>query len=158
MRAAIAASLFFLVSALAAPPAKSEGKGKAAPPTPAPPNAGIKTPGVQIPFDSLKAEAEISVASPGWITAGDAIFVPDKSKGIVVRIDPKTNKPLDPVAGLNSHARAQRSHSVPYGFRIAARRESRGSIPRTTKSRRLSTLAPWTQPPWDSRQQPTACG
>jgi virginiamycin B lyase len=100
MRAAIAATLFFLVSALAAPPAKSEGKGKAAPPTPAPPRAGIKTPGVQIPFDSLQAEAEISVASPGWITAGDAIFVPDKSKGVVVRIDPKTNKLLDPIAGL----------------------------------------------------------
>jgi streptogramin lyase len=64
------------------------------------PKAGIKTPGIQIPIDTLKAEAEIPVETPGWITIGEAVFVPNSSKDAVVRIDAKTNKPLDPIAGL----------------------------------------------------------
>jgi virginiamycin B lyase len=81
--------------AIAAPaPLKTEGKAKTAAKT------GIKTPGIQIPFASLKPEAEIPVETPGWITAGDVIFVPDRAKGVVVRIDAKTNKVGDPVPDL----------------------------------------------------------
>jgi virginiamycin B lyase len=63
--------------------------------------AGIKTPGIQIPFEALKAEAEFAVEAPGWVTAGDSVFVPSKSKDFLIRIDPKNNKLLDPVSGLN---------------------------------------------------------
>ncbi|HLH42755.1 MAG TPA: hypothetical protein VKV74_07210 [Bryobacteraceae bacterium] len=78
-------------------PAAKSVKGAPAPPAP---KAGIKTPGVQIPFQSLKAEAQISVETPGWIALGDPILVPSVSKDSVARIDPTTNKPLDPIAGV----------------------------------------------------------
>ena len=58
----------------------------------------MKTPGIQIPFESLKPEAEVAVETPGWITIADSVFV--ESKSSVARIDPKTNKLLDPIANL----------------------------------------------------------
>jgi virginiamycin B lyase len=64
------------------------------------PKAGVKTPGVLIPAASLKSEAEIPVDGPGWIAVSDSILVESKTKDSLIRIDPKTNKPLDPVAGL----------------------------------------------------------
>ena len=79
-------------------PAKAEIKSKA--PAPAPPKAGIKTPGIQIPFEILKPEAQVPVETPGWISVGDSVFVPNKSKDALVRIDPKTNKALDSVPDL----------------------------------------------------------
>jgi virginiamycin B lyase len=100
MRSVIAVGLCLLgLGGLrAAPPAKSV---KGAPAPPAAPKAGIKTPGVQIPFESLKAEAQISVETPGWIAVGDSILVPNMSKDSVARIDPKTNKLLDPIGGVS---------------------------------------------------------
>ncbi len=79
--------------------------GKTAPATTAAPKSGVKTPGVQIPFESLKAEAEIPVETPGLITvpgpiAPGSILVPNKSKNVVVRIDAKTNQPIEPIANL----------------------------------------------------------
>jgi virginiamycin B lyase len=65
------------------------------------PKAGIKTPGIQIPAATLKSEAEIPVEGPGWIAIADPILIESKAKDSLIRIDPKTNKPLDPVAGLN---------------------------------------------------------
>jgi DNA-binding beta-propeller fold protein YncE len=76
-------------------PAKAEAKSKA--PTSVAPKAGIKTPGIQIPFGILKSEVEVPVETPGWITVADSVFVPNKSQDAVVRIDPKTNKALDPL-------------------------------------------------------------
>jgi virginiamycin B lyase len=67
---------------------------------PAAPKAGVKTPGVQIPAATLKTEAEIPLEGPGWISISDSILVESKAKDSLIRIDPKTNKPLDPVAGL----------------------------------------------------------
>ena len=64
------------------------------------PKAGVKTPGVLIPAASLKSEAEIPVDGPGWIAISDSVLVESKTKDSLIRIDPKTNKPLDPVAGL----------------------------------------------------------
>jgi streptogramin lyase len=102
MRTLIAASACLCTGALfAAPPepAKPDSKTKATA-VPAAPKAGIKTPGIQIPFESLKSEAEVPLDAPGWINASDSIFVAGKSKGIVARIDAKTNKVLDPLTDL----------------------------------------------------------
>jgi streptogramin lyase len=65
------------------------------------PKGGIKTPGIQIPIEALKHEAEIAVETPGWITTGESVFLSNRSQGVVVRADPKTNKVLDPISGLN---------------------------------------------------------
>jgi virginiamycin B lyase len=61
--------------------------------------AGIQTPGVQIPFASLKPEAEIAVA-PAWIGVADSILLPDSEKAALLRLDSKTNKLGDPIADL----------------------------------------------------------
>ena len=58
---------------------------------------GIKTPGVQIPFASLKADAELPLA-PRWMIFSDAILLPNKAGGLE-RLDAKTNKLVGPVAG-----------------------------------------------------------
>ena len=62
------------------------------------PKTGIKTPGIQIPFDNLKFETEIPVETPGWITTGDTVFVSNRSKDSLIRIDAKANKVLDAVS------------------------------------------------------------
>jgi streptogramin lyase len=61
---------------------------------------GIKTPGVQIPFASLKAEAEFPVA-PAWIVFADSPLFPDPQKDALDQIDAKTNKLGDPISGLS---------------------------------------------------------
>jgi streptogramin lyase len=58
---------------------------------------GIKIPGVQIPFASLKAEAELPFA-PLWTLASDALLAP--TAGGLVRIDPRANKPGDPITAV----------------------------------------------------------
>jgi DNA-binding beta-propeller fold protein YncE len=112
MRVMIAIGLFCLGASIAAatppdeakkPEAKKTESKKNEKGTPRPamaPKEGIKTPGIQIPFESVKAEAAIPVETPGWITIGDAVFIPNKSKDILLRVDAKTNKTLDPVANL----------------------------------------------------------
>lgn len=66
--------------------------------TPAP-KIGVKTPGVQIPFANLKAGAEFAApAQPEWIFFAGAAFAPGKDA--IERIDPKTNKKAEPIAGL----------------------------------------------------------
>jgi len=64
------------------------------------PKAGVKTPGVQIPFALLKSEAEVTVEGPG-----DAMLFADQvtlasSNGSLARLDPKTNKLSDPFKGV----------------------------------------------------------
>lgn len=97
MRVLIAAGLYLLCAAVL--PAATAGDKTSANNTKAP-KSGIKTPGIQIPFGTVKAEAEIAVETPGWITVGDAVFVPNKSKDVVIRIDAKTNKLLEPISDL----------------------------------------------------------
>jgi virginiamycin B lyase len=58
---------------------------------------GIKTPGVQIPFASLKADAELPLA-PRWMVFSNSVLIPNKAGGLE-RLDAKTNKLVDPVAG-----------------------------------------------------------
>lgn len=68
------------------------------------PKAGIKTPGIQLPFSRLKADAEFQTPDkPEWIsiTGGPtaAVFIPTKNS--IDRFDLKTNKKEDPIAGLD---------------------------------------------------------
>jgi virginiamycin B lyase len=65
------------------------------------PTGGVKTPGVQIPFASLKPELTFDAAGPvAWIAATDAVLLP--SKDGLQKIDPKgkENKFGTPFAGL----------------------------------------------------------
>ena len=64
------------------------------------PSSGIKTPGIGIPFANLKPEAQISLPSkPGWLFFSNSVFAPGV-KGLE-RIDAKTNKAAEPIAGLD---------------------------------------------------------
>src|SRR5262252_8329331 len=67
----------------------------------APPAAGIKTPGVRIPYTELKSEAELEApAPPAWMAATDSILIPAKDG--FARVDPKAkeSKLGEPVGGL----------------------------------------------------------
>jgi virginiamycin B lyase len=67
---------------------------------PAPPLAGIKTPGVRIPIANLKPEAEIPApGKPGWVFFSESAFAPNTKDGLD-RIDAKTGKPAEPIAGV----------------------------------------------------------
>jgi streptogramin lyase len=103
MRIAIGLYLALAIAATAQPAAKPEGGAKskrelkrAAPVV----TGGVKTPGVLIPFASLKAEAELPVAPP-WTFAADSLLVPNPAAGTLVRLDSKTNKLGDAIAGLS---------------------------------------------------------
>jgi virginiamycin B lyase len=63
------------------------------------PKQGVKTPGVQIPFAILKAEVELPVA-PQWMVFSETVLIPNKTGGLE-RLDAKTNKFVDPVAGVS---------------------------------------------------------
>ena len=76
------------VLAVAAQPAKR-------PPVP---TLGIKTPGVRIPVDSLKADAELHTA-PQWVAFTDAVLIADEHG--LYRIDAKKNELGTAVAPLN---------------------------------------------------------
>src|SRR5215469_1318945 len=98
MRLAIAVYIGMAVPLAAQTPARSTGAAKpvhGAKAAPATPKEGIKTPGVRIPFASLKAEAELPMA-PVWMAASDALIVP-ATQGGWVKIDSRTNKAADPV-------------------------------------------------------------
>jgi virginiamycin B lyase len=54
---------------------------------------GVKAPGIQIPMAALKPDAVFEVpGSPDWIAVGDSMWISNKPKNSVARIDPKTNK------------------------------------------------------------------
>src|SRR5258706_5138619 len=57
------------------------------------PKPGVKTPGVRIPITALKPDQIFEVpGSPDWILVEDSVWVSNKPKNSVARIDPKTNK------------------------------------------------------------------
>ena len=63
---------------------------------------GIATPGVQIPMAKLKPDAEYLVGgAPDWIAIDEVVYVSNKPKNSIVRIDPKASKTLPEVTGLN---------------------------------------------------------
>lgn len=66
---------------------------------PQPPKPGVTTPGVRIPMASLKPDAVFSVpGAPDWIAVGHSVWISDKPKNAVLRLDPKTNKVADTIA------------------------------------------------------------
>jgi virginiamycin B lyase len=88
----------FLVLLTLAPAAeKKEKKTKT---QDAAPKIGVKTPGVQIPFANLKAEAEFPAPDkPDWVFFATSVYSPGKDS--IEKIEPKTNKKGDPIAGLS---------------------------------------------------------
>ena len=62
------------------------------------PSAGIKTPGVLIPFSSLKPEAEIAIAAE-WIAFSDSPVAADQKS--LFKIDAKKNDPGAAVASVD---------------------------------------------------------
>jgi virginiamycin B lyase len=88
-------SLMALFSLAAADKAAKPVRGK----TPASVRVGINTPGVQIPFANLKAEAQFpATARPAWILFSGEVFVP--GRGGIEKIEPKTNKKGEDIPGL----------------------------------------------------------
>jgi len=64
-----------------------------------PAKTGVKTPGVQIPIASLKPDAIFEVpGSPDWIAVGDSVWISNKPKNSVTRLDPKTNKVVETIS------------------------------------------------------------
>lgn len=73
-------------------------------PAPTTPKIGIRTPGIQLAFSRLKAEAELPTPDkPDWIFVspgrGAAAFIPTKNS--IDKIDLKTNKPGTPIPSLD---------------------------------------------------------
>lgn len=66
---------------------------------PAPDRHGVKTPGVQIPFEKLKPEAEFPGA-PDWIALADQIWIPNPAHNGLTPVDAKSGKLGEPVSGL----------------------------------------------------------
>jgi virginiamycin B lyase len=59
---------------------------------------GVKKPGVQIPIVDLKPDAVFETpGSPDWLAVGDNVWVSNKPKNSVIRLDPKTNKVVDTI-------------------------------------------------------------
>ena len=88
--------LVFLTSSLLLP-AKEKNPKPAAPST----RAGIKTPGIQIPYARLKAESQFALESPAAFLANlDQFYVGLPSQSSLARIDAKTNKLADPISGI----------------------------------------------------------
>jgi virginiamycin B lyase len=65
---------------------------------------GVQTPGVQIPMLKLKAEAEVSLAGApeSILVEPSTVWVLNRSKNALERIDPKANKLAEAVAGFNA--------------------------------------------------------
>ena len=60
--------------------------------TPRPPKPGVKTPGIQIPIERLQPEAVFPYpGAPDWIAVDEEVWVSNKPKDSVARLDPKTN-------------------------------------------------------------------
>ena len=92
MRIAVGLSLALALTAMA----QSATKKRAAPVV----TSGEKTPGVLIPFASLKAEVQLPIA-PSWtFAASDSLLAPNPVAGTLAPLDSKTNKLGDAIAGL----------------------------------------------------------
>jgi len=64
-----------------------------------PVKTGVKTPGVQIPIASLKPDAVFPVpGAPDWMAVGESVWVSNKPKNSVARLDPTSNKVAGTIA------------------------------------------------------------
>src|SRR6266852_977885 len=60
---------------------------------------GVKTPGVQIPMARLKPDAIFPLpGAPDWMVIDDSVWISNRPKDSLTRIDPKTNKIIDTIA------------------------------------------------------------
>src|ERR1700734_2353728 len=101
MRTVTILSIVLSLAVWAQPAAKPTGTKKdATAATPPLPKGGVKAPGVQIPFASLKPEAEFPVA-PHWLFFADAPLLPNAEKNSLDKIDTKENKIGDFATGLH---------------------------------------------------------
>lgn len=67
--------------------------------TPRPPRPGVKTPGVQIPMTALKPDAVFEVpGTPDWLAIDESVWVSNRPKNSVSRLDPKTNAVVDTIS------------------------------------------------------------
>jgi len=98
MRISVGLCTVLTLVASAQPAAKPGKASKTA--APAVPKLGIKTPGVQIAFASLKAEAQFPIGPP-WIVIAESPLLPDVAKDALDKIDAKANKLSDPILGLS---------------------------------------------------------
>jgi len=85
---------FVCIAALALPVLAQDPPPAAQPQRPKrAPKPGVKTPGVQIPMASLKPEAIYELGgSPDWQVVGDAVWISNKPKDAVFKLDPATGK------------------------------------------------------------------
>ena len=69
-----------------------------------PPKAGIKTPGIQIPFSTLKSEVDLVLEGvPTWLMAdGPTLVLPIGDKGTIARVGNRGNKAMDSWTGLEA--------------------------------------------------------
>ena len=60
--------------------------------TPRPPKPGVKTPGVKIPIERLQPDAVFPYpGSPDWLAIDEDVWVSNKPKDSVARLNPRTN-------------------------------------------------------------------
>ncbi len=95
-----AAGIFCAAASIATPqtpPVSTPAAPAAKPARPVPaPKPGVK--GVQIPITELKPEAIFPVpGSPDWIVVGESVWISNKPKNSVHRLDPKINKAAEVV-------------------------------------------------------------
>lgn len=71
-------------------------------PPPRPPKPGVSTPGVQISLARLTPVAKFVIpGSPDWIAVGESVWVSNKPKGNVSRLDIQSNSVTQVINGLN---------------------------------------------------------
>ena len=107
---------FLILSAAGLSPAAPRAKDP-----PKPVKLGIQTPGVQVPMAKLKPEAELSVMGlPESVLAEQSIWISNRPKNTLERIDPKTNKLAEAVPGLKEPCAnpqvASSGTGLAYGF------------------------------------------
>ena len=95
MRLALAG--FFVIAAAGMLPAQSRAKDLSKTV-----KFGIQTPGVQIPLQKLRPDAEFSTTgSPESILIDQSVWIVNRSKNALEQIDPTANKLIEPVLELN---------------------------------------------------------
>src|SRR5262245_26937161 len=63
-----------------------------------PPRPGVKTPGVQTPISELKPDAVFEIpGTPDWIAIDEQVWVSNRPRNTVARLDPKTNSVVEHV-------------------------------------------------------------
>ena len=68
-------------------------------PAPPPPRPGVRAPGVRIPIARVKPDAVFPVHGvPDWLVVDEHVWVSNKPKDSVSRLDPATNTVLDTIA------------------------------------------------------------